>query len=190
MLLLLWVWLSAAQSPAERTLLAEIETYDTQIGELDARVGALDAEALTRSNELAAKEGSAAEAEAGLGAGKAATAAQLRSYYQLKRKGLARLVFEAHDPWDLRRRIRYLLAIIRAEDARQVAYATLVTQRDTMRAEARTTEEALSGVRAQLKENRTSLDVERRKRIELIRSIRRVDLDLKRRRESLEKEWW
>ncbi len=174
MTLLLALLLASAlgQSPAERSLLAEIERYDTDIVDLDAQISALDSQAATTAATSAAHEAEAERAEASLAARRDSTIREVRSFYTLKRQGVLRMILEAKDPHELRRRIRYLLSLIRTEQQRQQAYTGLLTTRETARAQAAAERQALERLRAELGTRRATLDTERGRRKALLQAIR------------------
>lgn len=172
--LLLRLLLGAAlgQSPAERSLLAEIEQYDTQIGALDGQISTLDAEAEATRVRLAQHAAEAGAAETELAARRDGTVREVQSFYRLKRKGILRMILESEDPLDLRRRVRYLLALIEAEQARQVAYGALLATREAEETRAATEQEALTRLRTELDTRRTQLESERAHRRNLLATIR------------------
>lgn len=171
-LLLLLLASALGQSPAERSLLAEIEQYDTQLLGLDAEIADLDNKVGASAATQVAHAADVAAAEAALSARREGTIREIKSFYLLKRQGFLRMVFEAHDPLELRRRARYVLALLRTETQGQAAYRALLATRATSRAQAQAESETLAALRNQLDTRRRNLEGERARRKSLLASIR------------------
>ena len=108
-----------AQTRAEeRILLDEIAAFDAELRGITADMAALqerraelEARQVTLQAELAA-------AEASLEEHRRVISGWVRALYRIHRQGVARILFGAESPHDLRRRGRYLLAIITADAQR------------------------------------------------------------------------
>jgi septal ring factor EnvC (AmiA/AmiB activator) len=150
----------------ERTLIG----IDEQLRALRTREAALD---LKHREDLGRLETTtAAHAQR-----RAAAAARLGSYYRLKRRGLVRLVFDADDPSTMRRRVRYLLALVRSDES---AARDLAAARDAARVAAERVEADLrlaSELRAELELRRQEIKEKRDARRALVRAMR-ADVDL------------
>lgn len=173
--MILWVWLALAQAPPipeERPILDEIQAYDEQIVALDAQIAALDADRATREQARSTQLVAAEQARAKLDAERGGVRALVRAYYTLARRGLARLVFDAESPTELRRRVFYLGSLVRRHQARLEGYATLVSQRAEADRRVAEETEALGKLRAELDGRRAQLDAERQRRLDLLRAVR------------------
>lgn len=161
--------LSAQDGP--RRVLDELRTYDEQIASLEEQAAGLETRAAAVEVERAAAAAAVAEADAALAERRDETRRRLQTFYRLKRRGFARLLFDAEDPLDLRRRVRYLLHVLRADEASTRAYAErLAAQRaasETLESDAR----ALAGLRTDLETRRAALETERQRRRQLVRSV-------------------
>lgn len=150
----------------ERTLIG----IDEQLRALRTREEALD---LKHREDLGRLEATtAAHAQR-----RAAAADRLGSYYRLKRRGLVRLVFDADDPSTMRRRVRYLLALVRADES---AARDLAAARDAARVAAERVEADLrlaTELRAELEIRRQEVKEKRDARRALVRTVR-SDADL------------
>jgi murein DD-endopeptidase MepM/ murein hydrolase activator NlpD len=154
-----------------RQVLGELEAFDLQIDtlaqeaeSLDRRIEALEA---SRSDDV----GTVATFEQRLAERRAATTRRVQAIYRLKRRGLARLLFDAESPSDLRRRVQYLLAVLEDDRAGLSEYlATLAARRD---AAARATSDlaALTGLREELRTRQEALQAERVRRRALIKEV-------------------
>lgn len=169
---LLWLALAQEGLPEEAPILAEIEGYDAQITTLDGQIGALGAQVEERAGALAARAAEAAEAKGRMDAEREPTRAQLRSYYTLQRRGVARLLFSAESPAELRRRVRYLLGILRALESRQRDWRELIASAAAAESSAAQEGEALDALRRELETRRAQLKVERDRRVQLLRAVR------------------
>ena len=97
---------------------------------------------------------------------------RLRSYYQLKRRGVVRLVFDASDPTDMRRRARYLHALVQSDED---AARALAQARDAAASAARQVEAdqaAATNLREDLEARRKELERKRDARLKLIQTVR------------------
>lgn len=161
-----------AQAAPEGALLAEIERYDTQIAALDAQIATLRAQAADAQARREAAGVDAAAADAEVSSRRGQVESGLRSYYRLKRKGVLPILFGAQSPLDLRRRVYYLLAVLRNEGARQVEFAATLARRAEAARTAQAEAEAAVALEAEVAGQRAGLDAERRRRRELLVAIR------------------
>ncbi len=97
---------------------------------------------------------------------------RLRSYYQLKRRGVVRLVFDAADPTDMRRRARYLHALVQSDEdaARALAQARDAAQKATAQVQA--DQAAATKLREELDDRRKELERKRETRLRLVQAVR------------------
>jgi murein DD-endopeptidase MepM/ murein hydrolase activator NlpD len=154
-----------------RQILGEIEAFDTQILTLTQQAEALDSRQGTLAAERDANAALLTTAESALSARRDETRRRVHTFYRLKRRGLARLLFDAENPVDLRRRVRYLLAVIRADEAGARDYATQLAARHAAAAKLEADANALAGVEAELRTRLDALQAERERRRALIRDI-------------------
>jgi septal ring factor EnvC (AmiA/AmiB activator) len=169
---LFWMGLALLVAQDRRQILDELQGYDEQIGTLAQQVDALDTRAGTVETERKGHAEALAKAEADLAARRAETSHRLRAFYLLKRRGIARLLFDAESPTELRRRVRYLLALIRADEQRTRAYTQAVADQRTAAARVDADASALAGVQADLRTRMAALEAERAKRVALLHDIR------------------
>lgn len=170
-LLLLGLWLAVAQD--QRRLLAEVEAFDTQIEALDAQVASLEARAMEMHAAEATHRAKLAEADAALATRRAGTAGRVGAFYRLKRRGLARLLFDAETPAEFRRRVRYLLAILRADERRTREFVALVKERRAAAEKVAADTQVVEDLKADLAGKRTALETQRAERVALLRDVRR-----------------
>lgn len=154
-----------------RAILGELESFDLQIATLELQVAALDARMTTLEAERASSDALLARADAELDARRDETRRRVETFYRLKRRGFARLLFDVEDPAELRRRVRYLLAVIHADEGTTRAYAARLGERHAAADKLRADLEALQGVKTDLQARRDALGAERARRRELVRAI-------------------
>ncbi len=169
---LLVLALGGADAQEERRVLAELETAELQVAGLAEQVAVLEA----REAELArqAAENAAALAVAKQDVAERLSAARERAsaLYRIKRRGLLRLLFGAEDPSSLRRRVRYLRAVLAADEVRTRELNASMEERRSANArvdaDARLTQELRAELQTRLQELEARRDVQKR----LLREIR------------------
>lgn len=154
-----------------REVLADLESFDQQIATLSTQVDALETRTATLEAERQANAAALAEAEAAVAARRSATAGRLHTFYRLKRRGFARLLFDAEDPSELRRRVRYLVSVLRADEADTRAYTARLAEKKAAAARVEADAAALAGVQADLRTRLEALQAERARRRALVRDI-------------------
>lgn len=113
-----------------------------------------------------------ASADATIAERRTETSRRVRTFYRLKRMGFARMLFEAEDPAELRRRVRYLWAVIRSDQSATREFADSLAERRALAARLEADVAALANVRAELQGRVTALQAERDRRAGLIRDVR------------------
>jgi septal ring factor EnvC (AmiA/AmiB activator) len=163
--------LLCAQAPESRRLLAEVEAFDTQIQAITRELDGLGTrtEDAERAREGRQREADAARARVEAGRKRAAIA--LRSWYSLRRRGMARLLLDADDPVELRRRAHYLAAVIEGHRAQAQAWQALLAQADQAAKAAKDAAATVGSLRVELEGRRTALQGERARRVGLLREI-------------------
>lgn len=154
-----------------RMVLAELESIDLQAAAVSEQVTSLDARKATIELERSRNAEALARADATLAERRKDTAQRLHALYRLKRRGLARLLFDAESPFELRRRVRYLWAVIRADDAATRAYAKSMEDRRAVAAQLDADAAALASVQTELKTRMAELEQERGRRRSLVSDV-------------------
>lgn len=168
----MWALAQAPPLPEERPILGEVEAYDQQIAALDAQIATLDQEATAREGTLREATLAADQARQALDRDRGGMRTLVRAYYRLSRRGIARLLFDAEDPAELRRRVRYLGALLLEHRARTEAYSAAAKTRTDAEGAAKSAAEAAAKARAELDTRRAQLAVERQRRIDLLNAVR------------------
>lgn len=171
-----------AQDDAQRTLhrsereerrilieLNDIETelfeVDREITELHERADALEQERMLNEDELLRAQGtldSEAERVSGL----------IHALYRVNKLGFARVVFSADDPHELRRRTRYLSALLRETEQVVRAFRDRVEVKRGAVRQVDTDRSALAALQAEVRLKEARLRDERARQLALLEGIR------------------
>lgn len=144
----------------------ELLSLEDKVADLEASRAVSEAELSTASSTVASQKGAAAE--------------QLSALYRLHRQGLARVIFGAEDPADLRRRGTYLLGIIDADLKRMAAFRDAVTRKQEAVATVERDVRALDALRAELETKAAELKEAKGQKLEFLENIRsKRDLTLR-----------
>jgi septal ring factor EnvC (AmiA/AmiB activator) len=161
----------------EQDILGTIDRIDRQLHGLAGEVAALqrqldgvEARRMQAEDTLTAAEASMAQ-EATL------VAARCRALYRLARQGLARVLFGAESPVDLRRRTHYLLAILEHDRKRVASFVRTVEQRQAALDQVDGDRATVAALQAELRLKEASLRDERARKLTLLQQVReRKDL--------------
>jgi len=170
--------LAAAEARVqEQDILGSLDRIDRQLHELSREVEGLQRQLdSVEARRLMAEDGLAAaqaqwELEATQVAGRCA------ALYRLTRHGLARVLFGAASPLDLRRRSHYLLAILDHDRARLRAFSTTVQNRAAALEQVDRDRATVAALQAELRLKEASLRDERARKLSLLDEVReRKDL--------------
>ncbi|MES2638230.1 MAG: peptidoglycan DD-metalloendopeptidase family protein [Myxococcota bacterium] len=154
-------------------ILADLEAIELQMVSLQGQVDALDARAATVEAERATHQGALDVAEAALATRRVGIAQRLRTFYRLKRRGFARLLFDAESPPELRRRVHYLLAVVREDESLARAFVDGLAERRATAARLDADKAALASVQLDVRARLDALEAERRRRTALVRDIQK-----------------
>jgi septal ring factor EnvC (AmiA/AmiB activator) len=151
----------------------------SQLGEIDRELTAvrlealsLEEKALALDTEREAHADQLAVADAQLERQRAEVKAWLSTLYRLHRRGLARVVFGADDPTDLRRRATYLMSIVDASSTRMRAFLGTIDEHKQLLAKVEADMAELSALRTELEVKEAELQERRDRRVELLGQIR------------------
>lgn len=170
-LALLLVAPARAEAPLQG-ILDEVARYDAMLSDLDAA----DIAMTTRESELTAAlnahTADEQEATAEVTRRQGEVRGALRAAYRLQRRGFARLLFDAQSPGELRRRVHYLLGSADAQQLAMTEFQSVVQKRAAAAEAAHAELAALEALAADRVKQRTSLQEERQRRLDLLRSVR------------------
>jgi len=160
-----------AEAPLQG-ILDEVARYDAMLAELDAADVAMTARESELTTALSAHTADEQVATAEVERRQGEVRGALRAAYRLQRRGFARLLFDAQTPGELRRRVHYLLASADAQELAMTEFQTVVQKRAAAAEAAHTEMGALDALAAERAKQRLSLQEERQRRLELLRSVR------------------
>lgn len=156
----------------ERSILDELTTIDSALQAVAAEVDGLR----VRKAELEARQlqiqDELARADAELTRHRQDVASWMRLLYRLHRRGLARIMFSSEDPYDLRRRSRYLAAIISADAQRLVAFSEAVETRRAAEGAVSSGMNTLNSLGAELQLKEGELREQRSRKLTLLEDVR------------------
>ncbi|NOY26840.1 MAG: peptidoglycan DD-metalloendopeptidase family protein [Oligoflexia bacterium] len=156
----------------ERGILDQLNTLDRELQQVrDQREAAQDR--LTTLQESTRKhDDEAASASAQLQAQRPGAVKLLHAIYRLHRRGLARIIFGADDPTDLRRLAHYLQAILQADLDRMHQFSDVVTERTATRQSLEKDIASMTALRAELQLREAELRDQRARRLAMLDNIR------------------
>jgi murein DD-endopeptidase MepM/ murein hydrolase activator NlpD len=132
--------------------------------ELEERALALDLTREEHADQLTV-------ADAQLARQRAEVTAWLSTLYRLHRRGLARVVFGAEDPTDLRRRATYLMSIVDASSTRMRAFLSSIDEHKRLLAEVEGDMAEIAALGTELEVKEQELEERRERRVELLGQI-------------------
>ena len=156
----------------EGSILDQLATIDQELGraltatvELQARAQALEQARSQHALEVQ-------DADGRLEVLRVAARDRVRGLYRLHRQGVARVIFGAQDPIELRRRGRYLLALVRADADQLNAFTSVAAARRAAMQAVEKDIEQIGHYKAELAAHEETLRVQRQDRPTLLRQIR------------------
>lgn len=156
----------------------QLDQVRTELRDLQARMDEVDDRRRRHEDEAAV-----AQAQLDLLAGQVKE--QLSALYRLQRRGLARIVFSAGDPSELRRTARYLQSIVEADTLRLREFMAAMAKKGEAVAAADRDLGALEALRTELRLKEAELRDQRARRVDLLDEIRsRRELAFRALRES------
>jgi murein DD-endopeptidase MepM/ murein hydrolase activator NlpD len=156
----------------EQDILGTIDRIDRQLHGLAGEVSALQRQLDGVEARRRQAEDTLTAAEASMSQEAKAVAARCRALYRLARQGLARVLFGAESPVDLRRRTHYLLAILEHDRKRVASFARTVQQRQAALDQVDSDRATVAALQAELRLKEASLRDERARKLTLLQQVR------------------
>ena len=187
--LLLLLGLAAAQAPTlsfgdnvgtpapsrpteERQVLDELVLLDQQLITAREEIATLQAEVDAHQIALARHREALSAQRAALDLRRDATRTRVRALYRLERRGLARLVFGAEGPGELRRRVRYLLRLLHHETGQLRRFSAEVQTLEDAEGAMRADETRLAQAQQALQARQDELVTQRSARLVFLDDVR------------------
>ena len=156
----------------EQDILGTLDRIDRQLHGLAGEVSALQRQLDGVEARRRQAEDTLTAAEASMSQEAMAVAARCRALYRLARQGLARVLFGAESPVDLRRRTHYLLAILEHDRKRVAGFARTVQQRQAALDQVDSDRATVAALQAELRLKEASLRDERARKLTLLQQVR------------------
>jgi len=156
----------------EQDVLGELDRIDRQLHGLTQEVDALQEQLDGVEARRLQAEDALAAAEAQLARESKEVACRCNALYRLTRRGLARVLFGSDSPQDLRRRTRYLLAILEHDRARLKAFLTVKSRKQDALKHVDRDRATIAALQAELRLKEAELRDERAQRLALLEDVR------------------
>jgi len=156
----------------EQGILEQLNVLDRQLQEVRDQREGIQSQLSEVEASARRHEDEAASAEAQLAARRPEVRKRIGALYRLHRRGLARIVFGAEDPAELRRRSTYLMAVLRADLARMRQYRQAMDSRAQAQAAKDKDVAAMTALRAELQLREAELREQRLRRLGMLDRIR------------------
>ncbi len=157
----------------ELRALTELEVLDRQISRLQDEVVRLSVEAAEAEHAERTHGEDLATAEASIALLRISAGERLRAIYHLQRRGMARLLFSAASPAELRTRARYLQALMAADRAKLDEHLKVLAVRTADAAKIKTDKERSIAARDALTARQAELQEERAGKLTWLKKLRR-----------------
>lgn len=172
---MIWLLLALSSAPQAQNpgqILTQLAETERALLEVQDEMNTLDGQAQDLRQELAVHQAALDQAQDRVD-GRSDKARQLiRLAYLLNRRGFARILFSAEDPTDLRRRSRYLIALLSHTDSLVEDFREELDERQAAVLEVQSRQDDLEGLRGTLAEKREDLEQERAERRALLEQAR------------------
>ena len=156
----------------EGSILDQLAMFDQELGRTLTAMVELETRAKALDEERAGHVIEAKQAEERLDGLRVVVKERLRGLYRLHRQGVARVIFGAQDPLELRRRGRYMLALVRADADQLNAFAQSAERVRTAVAAVERDIEQLGHLKVELRAQEETLRAQRQARLDLLRQVR------------------
>ncbi|MCB9779158.1 MAG: peptidoglycan DD-metalloendopeptidase family protein [Alphaproteobacteria bacterium] len=159
----------------EYGVLDQLNDLDRELAATQLRRREIEARMAELEESLRRHEDDAAVAEARLEKRRPQVKQRVRALYRLHRRGLARMIFGAEDPAELRRRSAYLVSILQADLERMRDYSAAIVDRSAAREALEKDAVSLKGLKADYQLHEAELREQRARRYQRLQDIRRSD---------------
>lgn len=165
-------WQGAAAISPETDILLQLQQIDEELTRVRLEMLALEDKAIQLDERRTEHADELTVADAQLTRQEAEVTAWLTTLYRLHRRGLARVVFGADDPTDLRRRATYLMAIVEASNSRMTEFLQNIAEHKSLMKTVDRDIDQLGATRSELQIKEEELADRRERRVALLQQIR------------------
>ncbi len=156
----------------ERKVLAELSEVEQQLYEVEGEIEDLQIHIDEVEQQRMLNEDELLRSQASLDERGERIGGLLEALYKVNRRGFARIVFSAEDPSDLRRRTRYLLALLSETESVITHFSDQVDLKKAAVARVDTDRAALAALQAEIRLKEARLRDERARRLNILEEIR------------------
>ncbi len=156
----------------ERQILSELSDLDKELVAVEQELRGMRRRADGLEQQRVSSEDELSAARVGMNRLKDEVADHCRALYRLNRRGIARILFSADDPADLRRRTRYILAILKSDRTRFRRFLDQVERKQRALSRVETDRAALSALQAEVRLRESSLRDTRARKLGLLEEVR------------------
>jgi len=165
--------LAAAQAKVEeQDVLGELDRIDRQLSAQAEEIAGMQRQLDGVEARRVQAEDTLAAAQAQFDREAADVGRHCAALYRLSRQGLARVLFGAESPQDLRRRLHYLLTILTHDRGRLEAFQAQVKQRKDSLAQVDRDRATVAALQAELRLKEAALRDERARKLTLLQQVR------------------
>ncbi len=156
----------------ERQVLSELADLDKELVTVEQELAGLRRRADDLDQQRIASEDALSASRVGLDRLRSEVADHCRALYRLNRRGIARIIFSADDPADLRRRTRYLLAILKSDRVRFRRFLDQVERKQAALGRVESDRAALSALQAEVRLRESTVRDTRARKLGLLEEVR------------------
>lgn len=156
----------------ERSLLKELQAIDEQLAVLQSEVANMDSKRQAIVERKSLSELKLGQAEKDLEKQEDVLSDKIKALYMLRKRGVARLIFGAEDPADLRRRTTYLFTIIKAASDVHHEYQSVYDKHKQAVDDVEEDSDALQALEAELQIKQAALIDQRNQKQQFLSGVR------------------
>lgn len=156
----------------ERSILAQIETIDKEYAAIQQEKETLKEDVQAFESQKTDQAAKVAQATLELEVRKEELNKTLRALYKLHKRGLARVVFGADSPVELRRRSSYLLSLVQLSTRKLNAYKQALSKQENAQNQLTETNQQLSAAQEKLLLKEQALEEKKRSKQSILTDVR------------------
>ncbi len=156
----------------EREVLTALNDLDQELAGVEQDLADLRDRGDELEHQRLASEDELAAAQASMERLRDVVADHTQALYRLNRRGIARIIFSADDPADLRRRSRYLLAILKSDRTRFRKFLDQVARKEAALARVEQDRASLGALQAEVRLRESTVRDARARKLALLEEVR------------------
>jgi septal ring factor EnvC (AmiA/AmiB activator) len=156
----------------EREVLTSLSDLDKELAGVEQDLSELRKRGDELSQQRVASEDDLAATQASMDRLRQVVADHCKALYRLNRRGIARIIFSADDPADLRRRTRYLLAILKSDRTRFRKFMDQVQRKEAALARVESDRASLGALQAEVRLRESTVRDARARKLGLLQEVR------------------